>query len=45
MALAGIVTFIVYCVFKDAFYSIGQNRKGYIILCILAVISNAVISV
>ena len=40
VALAGIVT--VYCVFKDAFYSIGQNRKGYIILCILAVISNAV---
>ena len=39
---AGIVSFVVYCIFKDAFYSIGQNRKYYIIICFLVILTNGI---
>ena len=42
VGLTGIVAFTVYCIFKDAFYSIGQNRKGYISLCVLVIIANGI---
>ena len=38
----GIVTFAVYCIIMDAFYSIGQNRKGYIFLCVLVILVNGI---
>ena len=40
VGFAGIVVFAVYCIFKDAFYSIGQNRKSYVILCAVIVVMN-----
>lgn len=40
VGFVGIVTFAVYCIFKDAFYSVGQNRKGYIIICFLVILAN-----
>ena len=42
VAFAGIVTFAVYCICKDAFYSVGQNRRTYIIICIIVVIANGI---
>ena len=42
VGLTGIVAFTVYCIFKDAFYSIGQNRKGYIFLCVLVILANGI---
>lgn len=42
---AGIVTFVLYCIFKDVFYSIGQNRRGYMILCVCVIIANGIGSV
>lgn len=39
---AGIVTFVVYCIMKDAFYAVGQNRKSYIILCACIVAVNVI---
>ncbi len=40
VGFAGLVSFVVYCIFKDAFYSIGQKRRSYIILCILIIVLN-----
>ncbi len=39
--LVGIFSFAVYCIFKDAFYSIGQNRKVYIWICVLVIFTNS----
>ena len=42
VGFAGIVTFAVYCILKDAFFSIGQNRKSYMILCLIVVLSSGI---
>ena len=42
VAMAGIVAFAVYCISKDAFYSIGQNKRYYMILCVCVIVTNAV---
>lgn len=42
VGFVGIVTFAVYCIFKDVFYAIGQNRKGYILICILVIVANGI---
>ena len=42
VGFAGIVTFAVYCILNDAFYSIGQNRRTYIILCLIVILSNGI---
>ena len=42
VGFAGIVTFAVYCILKDAFYSIGQNRRSYMILCLIVILSNGI---
>lgn len=39
---AGLTVFVVYCIFKDAFYSIGQNRKSYMILCVCIILANGI---
>ncbi len=39
--LVGIFSFAVYCIFKDAFYSVGQNRKGYMWICVLVIFTNS----
>ena len=44
-AMAGIVTFVVYCIRKDAFYSIGQNRRSYMLLCVAVIIANGIGSI
>ena len=41
----GIDAFVVYCIFKDAFYSFGQNIKSYIFLCIVVIVINGYVSV
>ena len=40
VGLIGIFTFAVYCIFNDAFYSIGQSRKRYMYICVLVIITN-----
>ena len=42
---AGIVSFVLFCIFKDVYYPIGQNRKGYMLLCVCVIIANGVGSV
>ena len=36
--LIGILVFVLYCIAKDAFYGLGQNRKGYMLLCAVIVL-------
>ena len=38
--MTGIVVFVIYCIFKEAFFSIGQNRRSYILLCLLILLVN-----
>ncbi len=38
--MTGIVVFIVYCIFREAFFRIGQNGRYYITLCLVVVAIN-----
>ena len=40
--MAGIVTFVIYCIFHDSFLSIGQNIKSYMVLCIVIIVCNGI---
>ena len=37
---SGFTVFSVYCIFKDAFFKIGQNRKGYMLSGFLVMVAN-----
>ena len=37
---SGFTVFSVYCIFKDAFFKIGQNRKGYMLSGFLIMVAN-----
>ena len=43
--MTALVTFVVYCVNKEAFLSIGQNKKSYVILCVLIIAANGFASI
>ena len=43
--MTGIVSFVVYCIFKEAFLSIGQNVKSYMVLCAAVILANVAGSV
>ena len=45
VGMTGIVVFVVYCIFKDAFYSIGENKKTYMLICVAVIICNGIGSV
>ena len=43
--MIGIVTFVVYCIFKEAFFQIGQNCTYYIALCAFIGLLNTVMGI
>ena len=40
--MAGIITFVVYCIQKEAFFSIGQRSTYYIVICAVVVVLNGI---
>ena len=37
---SGITSFSIYCIFKEAFFKLGQNRKGYMLSSFIIMVAN-----
>lgn len=42
VACVGLAAFFLYCIARDAFYSIGENRKAYMGLCVAVTLCNGI---
>lgn len=42
--MVGVVTFAVYCIAKDVFFSVGDKGKSYTILCAVIVLLNGAVA-